>query len=407
MDVWPFRPNWREPFTVTYAFLTEIISSEDGHEQRRAWRQTPRRTFEYLVTVNETKFRRLMRALQHVQGQVMRAPEWTRSQKTASVFPVGGTTVVFPHITSGAPDWAVVGNIVTITYEDRIELRTISAVSIGNVIVPAPLNLTFLEPNAVSWPAGSKISPAPLGQVSSQIAGTALTRGLIEVSIRFELEPGREPVLTSFGTPAAMFNGREVFLERANWASGQDIDISRDVRTVDYSFGRTETYLPNAFATDTRGFDFLGGSRTSIQRVINFFYRMRGRQGEFYLPSDAPDLTLAENAAVGAGSILVGGVDISEIYTGDPVYKAISILDISGNRQYRNIENLTVEGENTRLDLDTALTYAVTSTTVEVISWLPVCRLASDTISVEWRHDQLASIRLPYQTVLALEAELP
>lgn len=406
MDVWPFRPNWREPFTVTYAFLTEIISSEDGTEQRRAWRQTPRRVFEYIVTAKEAKYRNLTRALKHQQGVVMRAPEWTRSKKTVASSPINGNVFVWPPATAGSrPDWAVVGNIVAITYEDRIELRTISAVTGGTVGTPT-LTITFEELNTAAWPAGSKISPALLGQLDSQIAGTDLTKGLIEVSVRFSLEPGREPVLMSHGTPDAVFNGREVFLSPRNWTSGVDIDLTRDVRQVDYGMGRISTYLPNSFTTETRGFDFLGGSRSAVQRVIDFFHRMRGRQGEFYLPSDAPDLTLAGDAAIGAESILVHGVDVAAIYTDDPVYQAISILGVDGQRQYRVVTGLVVVGENTRLDLDGPLTYAVTATTTEVISWLPVCRLASDMISVTWQHDQLASIRLPYQTVKALEAEI-
>lgn len=46
----PIKPNFRQDFEVTYAFATEVLVSEAGKEQRRAWRDTPRKAIQFLVS---------------------------------------------------------------------------------------------------------------------------------------------------------------------------------------------------------------------------------------------------------------------------------------------------------------------------------------------------------------------
>lgn len=43
IPVWPIEPNWNEPVKETLEWLTDIMTSPTGAEQRRCLRKYPRK----------------------------------------------------------------------------------------------------------------------------------------------------------------------------------------------------------------------------------------------------------------------------------------------------------------------------------------------------------------------------
>lgn len=392
--VWPLRPNWRESYQVTYAYKTDIITSEDGHEQRRRLRTTPRKTIQFQVTANADRFRALRRTLGGRQGELLLFPEVTRKTLTTAVSDIGSKTFAI----ESAPAWLIRGAQVLLVVGDQAELRTVD--------VPTSGSVTFVEANTAAWPVETWICWALTGRLGSSQDTSQPVNGLIEASIVLNVEPGSEPAPAP---PAATttFNGREVFLEPANWADAQDILFTRTFETVDYDQGQTATFLPTAFGQETRTGTFLAATPDQAQRLLDFFDRCVGCQGEFYAPSGEPELALSANVSGGSSTLHIVGSDLADAYADDISRKAISVLMLDGRRFYAEVDSLAISGSESLVHLVQPAPYALTAATVAAISWMPVCRLASDQIIMEWLTDgvaqtQIAIINVPADPVETL-----
>lgn len=394
MTTWPFRPNWRRPYAVTYKFKTEIITSRRGREQRRAQRDTPRKSIEFMVTAGQERWRRLQRTLSTLQGPLLDVPDISSSMVTDSDSATGSN--IF-HV-GATPSWLVHGAKVLLTEQrsDRVEVRTIQGFGLTS--------LAFAESNTAPWPVGTIICHLVSARLADSIKLRSLTQSVAEGRVTFDVDPGAEPILPG-AEPDSVWNGRELFSQRVNWASGMDVTFQREFDPVDYGKGRAVTYLPVGFGGRLRVADLLLRTRSEADRLRAFFYRMRGRQGEFYIPMPSDDMALAVNLNGGFSNLQVVGTEIAESYAADPVHRAIYVLMHDGRRFYRGVSSMTTSLGRSVLQLAQPAPFTITPATVASISWLPVCRLASDDLTIEWVTDGVAKSRLSFVTLEALAPE--
>lgn len=391
MDVWPLRPNWREPVRLTHAFKTEVISSRNRKEQRRSLWQAPRKSAEFVVTTHRDRFRSLTRVLASRQGPLVAWADVTRSELLTAT-PSAGTHVI---TLQNASEWLVAGFKTVLVLGDRMELMTVQSASGATV--------TFVE-LLTSWPAKPVLCPAIVGRVPAEVNTQQFLPGVVEATVRVDQDPGSE--LPRFiGEPDVLWNGREVFTKRGNWADPRDFNFSRDIDMVDYGQGRTQAFLPAAFGTTIRAIDYHAKNRTEADDLLRFFERCRGQLREFYVPSDQPDILLASSASGGTTQFTALGSDLLAAYATDPVYKAISIRMKDGTYGYAHIDSLSANGGNTRFNLTSGLPFAIDPDDVEVISWMPVTRFASDEVTFEWLTDGVAQVRFTLQSLPDAPAE--
>lgn len=74
--VWTFEPNWDSEFTETFEFLTNVLVSPSGAEQRRALRDFPRRSFEFNIAVNDANRSALNYFITVHGGRKLYVPIW-------------------------------------------------------------------------------------------------------------------------------------------------------------------------------------------------------------------------------------------------------------------------------------------------------------------------------------------
>lgn len=391
MDVWPLRPNWREPLRISHTYLTEVISSRSGKEQRRAMRQTPRRTVEFTVTTERDRFRTLTRAFATSRGPLLAWPDPTRAVRVSGALVGGGSVIPV----ASAPEWAVTGFDAVLVQGDRSELVTVLSAS--------PTAIT-IEGTFEPWPVGTKLCPAVVGRLPPNDSATQYAPGIIEAPIIVLGDPGWETARYA-GEPPVTWNGREVFVMRTNWADPRDLSLTRDYQTVDYGFGRAAAFFPVAFAVTNRVVDLQLRSKSEAEDALKFFERCKGQLKEFYAPTDQPDMLLAEAAGNGSSSFVVQGSDVLSAYADDPVHKAVCIKMRNGQRVFRAVHELAADGPNTAVELETALPFGIDPNTVEVISWMPVMRFATDTAVFEWLTDEVSRVRFNFKTLPDAPAE--
>jgi hypothetical protein len=588
-DLWSLRPNWRDPVDVTYAFLTEVISSRAGREQRRAKRQMPRKSLEFGLTVHTHRWRVLMRTMAKNQGALLNMAERTRGARSTVARDRGLNVASRTFTLASVPAWLTVGRTVVLVNGDTTAVRTVEDVT-GNTVrfaegevanllanttmagaalgspgtaptgytvtgttngltreivgvgvdaltgfnyvdyrfsgtatVAATLSHYFgaldggqaaapgetyigsaylalragvappttymslvarsavpatvgsfstatiasaltanlqrfdtaprlmpaatvsvmvrwgmslaagvaydftirvaapqletgsvvspyvavdpLNPTPPKWPVGTLVCPMLIGRLATDSTMQNLVPGLVEGRVQFDVDPGTEIPETG-GVAPLVWNGREVFLPRINWEQAQDLQFVHPTETVDYAQGRIAVFQPIPFGTRIRSADMLRASAAEAEAVLAFFLRCRGQQGEFYMPTDEPDiLPQAAILGLGANSIFVNGTSLADAYAGDKVNKALCVKMRDGTRGYCRVSQVRVSGTSTQVILADPLPFRVVVADLSAISWMPVCRLASDSMTISWLTDQVVRMRLVIRTLEDLPAE--
>lgn len=388
MDVWPLRPNWRDPVRITHTYQTEVISSRARKEQRRSNRQTAHKTVEFGVTVHRDRFRSLTRMFDTHLGPVIAWADPTRAIRVFGPVSAGSYSVAV----TAPPEWAVAGFKVCLVYRDHSTLLTVQSVSSGAV--------TFVE--ALEAWNEVKLCPAVLGRLPTETGMQQFLPGVIETTVKIDQDPGSE-IARYAGEPAVIWNGREVFLGNGDWGNPRDLNVIRDYELVDYGFGRVSAFTPGSFAWTVRAVEYHAKTKYEADDLLKFFERCKGQRGEFYVPSDQPDIELVTSG--GGNQFDAAGLDLRGAYATDPVHKSICVKMKDGQRAYAKIASLTVAGDNTRFNLTANLPFSISPDTVEVISWMPVTRFATDEVVFEWLTDEVAQVRFTFKSLPDAPAE--
>lgn len=388
--LWPFTPNWSNPYTLSYEYKTEILSSRDGTEQRRALRRVPRKTVEFTAHLTGDDRREANRRLDGVQNIEHVTADYTRFMVAAEEVP-GTASEVSVGTT---PDWVEDGLLLVIAAGRKTELRQVESFTASTI--------TFAT-GGETWPAGTKIYFGLVGYLDDNFGSRRLTNDVIEARFRLETSPGRE-VYVAPPDPPLTFNGYEVFEERPNWASPLDVSYERETEIVDFGMGLTKRYFPTPFGSRVTTYRFTRKSLSDSFKVIDVFRRMRGRCGAFYMPTWENDLELAETATQGTSLLQIKGEETARDYASNDVFKTVMIQLKDGTRLYRHTSTVyTVSngsgGLDTMLQLTESIPQEISAQNVDMICWVPVCRFASDSLTVVWRTDSVAEIRVNVKTL--------
>lgn len=385
---WVLEPNWPpsgNSYQVSYAFRTQVITSHSGREQRLAMRSSPRKSLEFEILVNKDNYRAfkdLSRA-EHHKGLLV--PEATRFVTTTEE-QTGGTVLELPYV----PNWIKAGVTVWLQYFSASEVHKVKSVA-GNLV-------TFATLNAAIWPVGTKVHPLLVGYLASELSASKRTNDVATVPVRFDVSPLSEPVIP-VPPPATMFNGREVFLKKPNWANSVEGRFGRDVEVLDYDRGPVARFYPVQFGYERQKATYLNKNSAEAQELVDFFYRMRGQQGEFYMPTWEYDFRPEGVVQAVSSGMTVADVDFAEEFRTSTVYRAMFVALADGSVLLRKVTQITPTSTGSVISVDSPWGVTFTADSILMCGWLPVRRLVSDTLVVEWVTNTVAEVTLNMTTL--------
>lgn len=389
MILWPFSPNWSSPYNETFSYVTEIITSDAGHEQRRAWRQNARRSVGYTGAVQRDRFRAMRRTLAQ-QGETIVFPDEVRRARLAAPAVDGAMTAQFG---ANPPAWLAPGR--DVIFEDLFTqvrtLRHVDAVSGAGVA-------TFAD-QGVAWAAGTKVMPALVGRMSQNMKTTALTDAVSTIAVDLDVEPGTEIEDTSL--PLFTFNGIEVLTHRPNWATPLQTEVQDPTMWTDNQMGVRAPYVIVPFGTEVLQAEHVIQNQGDLDAVLGLFHRSKGRCGEFYVPSWTSDIALVEPTAAGSQTFVVDGHDFFDAYDGDRVRRAF-FVNLPGTEPrcflIDQMAKSTSGPARTIITTEQPSPVTIPAAASTMICWMLVCRFASDEIAVGWRTDTVATILVNVQS---------
>jgi hypothetical protein len=385
----PLHPNWSDSYVVELSFKTDIKSSRSGREQRRATRDEPRKKLEFSVNATRTRFGSFNRLLERWMDRPIILPELPRRVRLEAPL-LGGNVVAF--LAETAPDWIIDGGQVVLVYKGYYETRTVDAIAGDEV--------TFVEFTDMDWPIGTTVHPALSGLLSESQSSQRHTNQAATANVEFDVIPGSEPERT-IPAAAETFNGRETFMTKFNWATLPSVAVVSERETIDYDVGPIEVFTPIAFRMRTVKAAFLGRTFAEAEAMQNFFERMKGRRGEFYMPTWEPDIQIFGTAASGTNTLMVEGTEFARDFADSTIHKAICVFMQDGTTIYRLVTAIAEVGDDSRITVTGNWSTDLTADNVRMISWFLVCRHATDTLQIEWLTNSVAQYQL---SILALEA---
>lgn len=387
----PLYVNWQSQYAVEYQFKTDIFTSRTGKEQRRALRQTPRKVFDYLSTPYRELFRAFQDLLASWHNNVVIMAELPRQVVLVEPLMVEDMTA---EIAPNNADWLVPGMPVIVAHGDLYESRNIESV--------AGTTVTFTGPGLGDWPTGAKLHPAVSGRVSGSLTGRHLTSNVATVQVQFEVTPASEIVLP-LPNPPIVFNGRELFDTKFNWLHEVDVNYESEREVVDYTFGRVLIATPFPFSSVMRKVTFLGKNYDEAKLLLDFFCRCRGQRGEFYMPTWEQDIIIYQTVLANSPDMRIRGTDFYTAYKDSTVYKAVMVRLKNGTVFYRRVQSVVLRDDDIGVDsvIICTETFPVSFTPDDIlmISWMPVWRHATDTLTIVWETHSVAQVEMTFKVL--------
>ena len=395
LPLWTFPPNWSSPLKETLDWLTNVLQSPSGAEQRRALRLAPRRSFSFEVLVSRAERTRFDLWAHVVGAQPLALPIWADSQILGTPVAAGSSAIV----ASTAGYDFVPGGLALLASE---ELATWELVDVDQVSADG---LTLVTPAVHAWPVGCRLLPARKALLQVLPEPVRLTDELARSGVSFELI---EPCAWPAQLPATLYRGKPVLESRPDESDDLTLGYERLTQRLDNEVG-----IPRI--TDTSGYGFvlqqhawtLWG-REEHTDFRSLLYGLRGRQASIWVPTHAADLVATGQVQgqtlqvqpcgyadlVSAGKARMGRQDIRiELATGEALHRRITAA----------AKGATLE----TLALDQALPAGVTTEAIARISFMALCRLADDSAEISHHTDAdgLAKATLKFRGVRAdLEA---
>lgn len=385
-QLWPFAISWGEPYTISYGFLTQLYASRTGREARVARRERPRISGEFAMYAHGDGLLRLQNLLWKRQAAPWVFPDPTRVTELVSV---DGSDLVV----ADAPDWLVADQVLVVGVESAREFVRVSSVN-GTTV-------TLMSPPTETHPAGAVVAAGWVGFAPEALQTSRVTRTQQSLLLDFRVEPLSEPA-RDWPEPFPIFAGREAVSLRVNWAEEPREAQDRVVFSIDNDYGPLARFVPRPYATQERQFSLLFENRDEAERLLGLFHRMRGRQGEFYMPTWDMPMTLAQPVSVDDTELWVNGTEAAEFYADSTVHQAVAVVLHDGTVHRRRLRAKFISGDSSVLQVEPAWDVAIASSEVHEIQWLLLWRFVSDDLVLEWWTDRIATAQITLQTLEGL-----
>ncbi len=372
---WAFVPDWGDGVTETLGWATDILQSESGMEQRRAIRLAPRREFGAGMLVDGRERQLLDLQLFGWGSRVWALPIWPDVQLLQVGVPIGTTSITCA--TTGRD--FVGGGLALLRSESAFGVEVVEVLSVG------PSGLTLKRATQQAWPAGTRLYPARPAQLIEQPSSTRLTDRADRLDARFLIVEACEwpPVM-----PTTLYRGWPVLEERPEESEDQTRTYQRLLLELD-----SGSAIP--MTTDTAGRAFpvmqqrwLLAGRAEQSAYRSLVYALNGRQAALWVPTHAEDLTLAAVVTSVATTLDIEAIGYTRFAMARPGRRDIRIELHDGTVLHRRITGSTeLSADVERLAIDSTLGRQVEPADVRRISWLVLCRMDSDSVTIDHETD--------------------
>ena len=383
---WIFAPNWVQPVIERLEWLTDVMESHAGFEQRVRLRAGARRSFEYSALVgSDTERVKMENLLLSWQARVFGLPLWTDVALAAGPIPAGSTSIA---VTTANRDFAV-GGLVGLVLGMESEFAEITAV--------LPTSLTIKSPLDSTWPVGTKILPVRPARVQNDLGLTYLSDAIGQATLRFQFE---DEWLLPAATETLDYRGYPVLLTATNWTEDVDTDYARKLNELDFLTGRRVIDDLSSVGTVRRTHRWLITGRAAITAFRSWLAARAGRLTAFWMPSFQSDLKVVNPIGAFDSAITVENRAYAANVPAAIGRRDILIATTSGSRYYRRITGATALSPSAEsIAIDSVVGAALLPEQIRHVSFMKLVRLDSDAIEIAHQTDDTAEVSISVRSI--------
>jgi len=386
---WPYAPSWDTPVTETLSWLTNVLRSYNGTEQRRGLRTKPRRSFSYTFKTFRNQSARLENLLWGWQNRLYALPVWTDKSRSATEIEVGDLLIT---LTTDTYSFAV--NELAVLYggPDLMEIVEIAAVNSGS--------LSLKRPVEGNWPARTTVMPVVLGHLPVRVPLMRLSSQAVVGTLTFTLDPVSNTSYIPAEVPPITYKGVEVLTRQPNWNDSLANSFDYMFDQLDQQTGAITWDTTEEFPRINRQYTWLLNGRGKIKDFRAMLGRRLGMRNSIYVPSWHDDFKVTRPIGASDTGISVLNNEFRLMVGTDPARNQLMIRLVNGTVFYRQIVGVSADDQYTILTVDTPLGMLVPLGDVKTIHVMMLSRLATDEVNIVWRTDHVAQVDTTFTSIL-------
>lgn len=393
LPVFPLEPNWSDAVVETFEFLTNIMTSETGAEQRRKVRMFPRRYIQAKFTEWDREARITDNALAGLGQNNLLVPLWFDKQGLGEPIKAG--------------EYDIYGDFV-----DRIDYSAGRLLLLKNpnnyldsevIIIKEVYDHHIVSEREIKkdWGAGTIVYPLVRARISEIDSPSHQTSTVIETSVKFDIIDQLKINGEWHYTEDNAATGQKVLVGiQNNWNDAVTIDIARNVTIQDNSVGVPVSVDVGNNAIATQRLSMMVNGKKEYRNLIEMFYAMGGQFSLFQFPTRLHDIKLARDIAHHEGFLVCRPTGYMEFgVSNQHIRQWLMISLYSGRKIFGRVISVKRDDDYEYLVLEQAVGDIMLKD-IHMVCWCPISRLGSDSIELQHHTD----IEGASEVVLAIDS---
>ncbi len=370
------------PVVERLSYLTDVMETVNGKENRVQTRTTPRTYYDYKYPVGPS-FRAMMSNIGY--GYIRNkfaVPIWTR-KTTSQSLNLSGDTEIF--VKAREKDFTVGCVLMLYANQESVEAHVIKSVSeeMDGVII-----ITLSTPLAHDWPAFSSVIPVQYGYVEEDIdtSGNGYS-SYYTLTFEVDVDVYEDPVVP------LQLDGIDVFYNMPLMSDGNTVSrsFSARINLVDFEVGKK--FKRTTWSKNRMLFSFRQVFETlsDLQNFKSRFARHAGRYRSFYQSTSDTNMRIVDASGGGFGIIRIASDDYGPALP----RRLIAVYKLSDkSTHYYKVVNAEPSTNNTTLLL-LDRPFNIDISDIFNVSYVSEFRLDTDILEIHHVGNAVSEISVP------------
>lgn len=367
--------DWTNPVNESLQWLTDILQSQSGYEQRRSLRVAPRMTFDADILVYDRERQYFDLAMIGWSGKTFAIPVWPQQQWLKTAHAVGALIIYCDTTNRNFR----ANRLALLRGQTAFENET---VEIESVLAD---RLILKRPLQQNWPRGTCLSPALTAQLSDQPQLTKRTDRMMRTHVTLNVT---EAVDHPEALPTLIYRNYPVLADAPNESDDLTHSYERLLSQLDNKTGLRLQKDNAQAAFSIYQYAWMTSGRVAQANLRSLFYALRGSQKAIWLPTFSDDLTVKAVIVANGQTLDIQWCGYTRFARGQLGRQDIQIILKNGTVLYRRITSATeVDSSTERLAVDQNFPTQINPNDIFRISFMSLCRLSNDTVVFEHIND--------------------
>lgn len=386
-------PQWENDMQERWSFLTDVITSVSGKEQRLSLRRNPRQELQVTYLLDAEERQRMVATLFGWQTKLFAVPMWHLENRSTAAASVSATTLQVADTTGF--DFRAGGLAVIYESPTKFDVLVLSAVATNL--------LTFTDsPLLNSYSSNARVLPVRLAYITSSVRAQRAATKLEAFQVSFVVLDNDTGAPTEDTTGWNTYNSR-ILLDDPNVLDGSDLpeEYSQLVTVIDNDTGTVSTGTRWSRHKKASQKGFFANGRANILKLRRLLLALRGKQKAFYLPTFIDDLTPAANLISGSSVLDISHIGFTRFVVGGVSPRdTIRVTFTDGSTLTRSIvSSQELSSTTERLTLSTTWPANRPVSEISKIEYLELSRFDTDTFLFRYSKPSTAVVIAPVVTV--------